>query len=95
MSEVRFNVPVDEEGGIAALEGDREPLEEVFHFDGSTLPPSTGVFVCHDLQEFDGVAIPPAEGFDDEGLEEDSDGAAVVEVGAIFGRLPHLDGSGG
>ena len=83
----RFRVPVDQQGCIATLQSNREALEKVFYFERSFFSPAASVLTGHFLQKFGRILVPSAESFDDQWLEEDALGSAVVQVSAAFGRL--------
>ena len=91
----RFDVTVDQDGGIASLKSHRETLEKLFYFQRVTLSPSTRVLNGNLLQGFDGIGIPSAECFDDQRLEFYPLGATVVEMFSDFGSLAHCDGGSG
>ena len=77
------------------MKGYREPLEEMFDFNGIFFPPSARILTGNCLKEFGSVLIPATKGLDDQRLKENPLGATVVEVVPNLGGFTHLDGCGG
>ena len=67
----------------------------MFDFNRGSLSPTPSLFSRHFLEEVGGDRIPTAEGFDDEGLEENTLRATVFKVSPILCRFPCFDGSSG
>ena len=67
-------------------------MEKVLYLDGTFFSPSPSVLPGNSFEELDGVFVPTTERFDDERLEEDPLGTAIVEMVANLCGLAHLDG---
>ena len=55
-------------------------LKEMFCLDGTVFSPPPSVLTRNNFEEFGRVLVPAAESFNDERLEENSLGSAIVEV---------------
>ena len=88
----RLLVTINEKGGVAALKCHRKTLEKVLYLKCRVFSPSTSVLARKFLEVLECILVPAAEGLDDERLEVDALGAAIVKVGAIFGRFSRFNG---
>ena len=69
-------------------------MEKVFYFDGIILPPTSSFLARDGFEELGSDFVPATKRLDDEWLEEDPLGAAVVKMVPNLCGFSHLDGSG-
>ena len=90
-----IKVPCDQEGCVSSLQSNGKALEKMFNFHGGGLSPSTSFYGGQLFEKGGGDRIPSSERLDDERLEEDSLGLAMVEVGSVLRSFPRFNGGGG
>ena len=71
-----------------------ESLKKMFYFNCVIFGPSPSIKAGNVFEVFDSVCVPSSKSLDNKGLEKYALRMAIVEVCAVFGRLPHLDCGG-